>query len=175
MTWAELAKNPVTWGTVVMFVLYVLWSERRAIIGFFRRRQALTEREMRTEQDFGAQARDRLLRNGDYSKTLTERVLGMLETERTERRSLSQQVVDQAVSAQTVSAQAVEVMQDFADISRQQCSRLDEITGRIVTVLEHQERMQSAIWFVLAKYGLRDREADLAEMARILEEQDGSG
>lgn len=171
MNWSDLAANPLGVGTFIAFVLYVVWTERKAILGFLGRRQELAERGVRTEQDFEAQARDRLLQNGDYSKTLVDRIMQMLETERAERRAISGQIVDHATAAQAVAAQAVSVMQDFADISRRQCDRLDNLTERIVTVLEKQERMQTATWFVLAKYGLSNPQADIVEMEHILNEE----
>lgn len=170
MNWSDLASNPLSLSTLILFVLYVLWTERKSILALFSRRQAIAERDAVDDLEFENQVRNRLLTNGDYSKTLTDRIIGMLEAERTERRALSTQVFNQADALRDVSAQAVEVMADFADISRLQCNRLDQITDRIVAILEKQERTQAAIWFVLAKYGLKSPDVD--EMNSML---DGKG
>lgn len=168
MSWSDLAANPLSVSTLILFVLYVVWTERKGILALFSRRQALAERDAQGDIAFEEQVRGRLLENGDYSRTLTDRIMGMLETERTERRSLSAQMLSRADAVQEVSAQAVEVMHDFADISRMQCDRMDGVTERIVTILERQEQMQSAIWFVLAKYGLHNPQADINEMVKTL-------
>jgi len=130
--------------------------ERKRIFALITRRSALTESERRAEATFDEQAREKLLENSQYSRSLVERFLELYDTERAERRSTAQQLTEQFAATREVTNQAIETMQDYAGIARLTVDRQDHRDAELCEILRETNRTFGAVGYVLAKLYFRD-------------------
>lgn len=157
------------YGPWVGLAAMVLWSFRTQIWGLIDRRARLGETDREQDLRFDEQARQKILANGDYNRELVGRFLALYDAERADRKMLAERLVAQAASTEAMVRDTVEVMQEFATISRMQCDRLDALATRLTTAFEKQAEILPAIWFVLAKYGL-ESPAAVDQMIGSIEE-----
>lgn len=161
----------------------VVWSFRTQIWGLIDRRAKLGEADRAQDLRFDEQARNVLLESQARNWQYLDKVLQQFDDERRERRMLGDRLVDQAISTERMVRQALETMQGFADVGRSQCERLDAqgerqnvmmecqnaMMERTTMAIEALTRTSTAIWFVLARYGLKGPE-DLDLMVATMEE-----
>jgi hypothetical protein len=138
-------------GPWVALVCYVLWTQREKIFALVDRRVRLAERDKEQDLAFDDELRRRILNGDAYSRELVTRILGSLESERIERRTLTRTAIEQAQSAERLASEAVEVMQDFADITRLQGDRQDKRDEKLYELLRATKGVLDALWFVLVK------------------------
>lgn len=155
----ELLQEKSLYALAVI-LLWVAYRERESIFALFRKRQELQEK--RTDAELTSEKEE-----SEYSKTLVDRILTMLDSEQHERRALSRQIIEQSIAQSTEQAQYLSLMKGFAEIARMQSDRLGEgtaINKRLAQVLEAQ-------WFLFVKWGVRgeDVETIIGELGRKLQ------
>lgn len=171
----SLISNPGVW-TIVAVALAVVYLERKRLLGLFgnHTRQRLQERQ--SDQAFDDQLRQQLLESSEYNRELVNRFVSLYNTERDERRALMQQLICVTGSTEKVATQAVEVMQDFADISRLQADRLTARDQEMCEVLRELRQTTEGIGFVLTQLYFRGQPSktfpDL--MAELEENRNGT-
>jgi hypothetical protein len=167
----QLLSNPGPW-TIIAVVLLVLYLERKALVGLFRRRQALAVEATQAEMSFEQRAREKLLTNGDYSKELTAKLMAMYQAEREERRTLGQQLLATSQAAERLSSEAIGVMKQFAEIARMQSDRQDQRDGEFCNLLREMQRVLDAVGFVLARLYFRNQSGSFQDLVVEIEGQE---
>jgi len=152
MDFAELLRNPSAW-TLIALLAYAIYKERGRIFGLFERRADASRERDKADLHFDELARQKVLRDGDYSHELMQFFLQIFETERMERRSVIREAMDQTGTTRHLADEAITVMKDFADIARRMVDHQDR---RDVELLKIEETLR-AVGFVLAKLYFRQQ------------------
>jgi len=125
--------------------IQLIWSQRDRIGAIFQRRATVAANRKEAETELDRMAWQRLLSNGDWGKTLVNRLF--MQGDQT----LSL-IVDMARNTENVATQSIAVMRDYGDLARALVDRLDAMDKTDQRINE----TLSGVGFVLARLYFRD-------------------
>lgn len=182
MNLGVLLDEPSFW-TIVAFVLFVVWTERKALLSFFFRRAQIREQQHAAEFDLDQEAKRKLVQADEYSKTLVGRLVEalerqqavyqeMLNTERVERRTATDVLIEQVRTTERVTSHSVEIAQEFADIARRMVDRMDAVV-RVAQTMEESAadmaRLLELLGWPLVRLNMSLKQSDGATPEQVLE------
>lgn len=166
------------WAAALSVILSVLWSERKRILGFLFGRIENKEKRVLANGEERKETLEKLL---DAQARERENLYSLLREERSERRLSNERVIDGARATQEMATQSVEVMQQFADISRLGIDHRDrhdekilELTDTTLDAVRENTRVNGAIGFVLASIYFQGQQGKtFADLLRAMEDANG--
>lgn len=142
------------YGWLVAIFLFLVVTQKDHIGMVMEKWFGVSITAKESEGKFEDELRQRALQNGEYSRSLVDRLFIRAEAETVERRAANAMLFEQTKTTEVLASKSVEVMQDFANIARINAGHWEEVSG----TLSRLNSTMEGIAFLLAQITIEERQ-----------------